>query len=318
MASNFKSMKSSSQSEFSELTKKLNALNESQFRKDDETFWQPTVDKAGNGFAIIRFLPRVEGEDLPFVRYWDHGFKGPGGWYIELSRTSLRNSDGSTEDDPVTEYNNLRWAEGENSPGRAFVSGSDGKPGSKRRLHYISNIYVVDDPAEPKNNGTVRRYRYGIKVFGKVQNKMNPKYPGEVAFNPFDLWTGANFRLKIQKVEGQRNYDESQFDAPAPLNADDKVMEKVFLSQLPLRPLVDPSLFKSYAELKRKLDRVLNIRAGGNGSAAVETVEQEDAIPNQAHAQKTRAPAPIEEEAPPWETNDADDDLTPFQKLAAS
>ncbi len=307
MPTTFKSMKTSSQTEFQKLIEKTNALNESSFRKDDERYWQPTVDKAGNGFAKIRFLPRVDAEDLPYVRYWDHGWQGPGGWYIELSRTSLKNKNGETEADPCTEYNNLRWQEGENSRGRAFVSGVEGKPGSKRRLHYVSNIYVIDDPAEPKNNGTVRLYRYGAKVFEKLQGKMNPKYPGDVAFNPFDLWTGANFQLRIKKVDKQRNYDDCVFDAPGPLHEDDKVLEQIFNQEHPLLPLIDPSNFKSYEELEKKLHRVLNLKPT---KATVE--EEAEILPPQPKSK------PVEEIDLPWNTDDEDDDLSAFKKLAAS
>jgi len=306
--SKFQALKKSSQSEFDKLTEKLNELN-TKFQKD-ERFWELSVDKAGNGYATIRFLPRLEEEPLPFVRFWDHGFKGVGGWYIELSRTSLKDPDtGEVQADPVTEYNALRWEEGQNSPGRDFVSGKQGKPGSKRRLHYISNIYVINDPVHPENNGKVFLFQYGKRIFDKLNGLMNPDFEDKKKVNPFDLWTGVTFTIRAKKVDGQRNYNDSEWGTPGPL-ADDETMEKIYDQQYPLLPFLDEKRFKSYEELDRKLKRVL----GTNSPTTHATVEAAIAQPK-TESTKTATPAPKQDETPPWSTDDDDADIAAFEAL---
>jgi len=228
-----------------ELTKISN--QDSGKKAGDDRFWTPTVDKAGNGYAVIRFLPPPAEEDVPFVRLYDHGFQGPTGlWYIENSLTSIG------KPDPVSEYNTKLWNSG-------LESDKEVARKQKRRLHFISNIYVVSDPGNPDNEGKVFLYKYGKKIFDKLNEAMNPQFEDEQAVNPFDMWEGANFKLKIRKVEGYRNYDRSEFDGPSPLMEDDGELEKIWKSQFSLQEFVDPSNFKSYEQLQERLTRVLNL-----------------------------------------------------------
>lgn len=228
-----------------ELTKISN--QDSGKKAGDDRFWTPTVDKAGNGYAVIRFLPPPAEEDVPFVRLYDHGFQGPTGlWYIENSLTSIG------KPDPVSEYNTKLWNSG-------LESDKEVARKQKRRLHFISNIYVVSDPGNPDNEGKVFLYKYGKKIFDKLNEAMNPQFEDEQAVNPFDMWEGANFKLKIRKVEGYRNYDRSEFDGSSPLMEDDGELEKIWKSQFSLQEFVDPSNFKSYEQLQERLTRVLNL-----------------------------------------------------------
>jgi len=295
---------SKSGSYFESLNQKINALMNPS-RQNDEREWQPTADKAGNGYAVIRFLPTPEKDEIPFVRVWDHGFKGPGGWYIEKSRTSL----GPDEADPVTEYNAMLWNTG-NKEDREFVQGIPGnkeRPGSKRRLHFYSNILVINDPAVPANNGKVFIYRYGKKIWNKLNNMMNPKVPGLDKVNPFNLWTGANFNLVIERVEGQRSYDQSNFDKPSPVADTDAKIEAIWKQTYSLKEFVDPASFKSYDELKRKLDRVLRL-----GTRTTTTVEADSIAPQSF----PKEDAPTQKETtPPWDTSDDDDDESELAKF---
>jgi len=235
----------------------------------DENLWKPTVDKAGNGYAVIRFLPS-EG-DVPWVRYWDHGFKGPTGkWYIEKSLTSLG------QQDPLGELNSKLWNSG-NEEDREQVRKQ------KRRLHYVTNILVVSDPSAPENEGKVFMYQFGKKIFDKIQDLMQPQFPGETPVDPFDLWGGADFQLKIRNVEGYRNYDRSEFKAPSGLFDGDEVQLQATLNQLhDINTYVDPATFKSYDQLSTKLFEVL-------GATAPATVKAEIAMDNVAEP----APAPV-------------------------
>lgn len=243
-------------------------------------YWQPTVDKAGNGYAIIRFLPAAPGEEDAFVRTWDHGFQGPGGWYIEKSLTTIG------QQDPVSEYNSELWnaSTDDNSPERKQARNQ------KRRLSYVANILVIKDPGNPDNDGKVFKYKFGKKIWDKINAKMFPEFADEQAFNPFDLWEGANFRLKIRKVEGYRNYDSSSFDAQSALFDDDDKMEAVWKQCHSLKALLDPATFKSYDELKARLDRVLNGKGkGGNESAARQSEDRPSYTPP---AEAPSKPAP--------------------------
>ena len=213
------------------------------FSKDDDRYWKLTVDKAGTGHAVIRFLPAPDGEDLPFVRIWDHGFQGPGGWYIEKSLTTL------DQKDPVSEYNSKLWNAGD----------QDGARKQKRRLSYYSNILVVDDPANPENNGKVFIFKYGKKIFDKIQNAISPEFSTDEAFDPFNLWTGANFKLRAKQVAGYRNYDSSEFAAPSELGADDAEREATWNREYSLQSLIGPNEFKSYEELSARLTQVLGL-----------------------------------------------------------
>ncbi|BCU98398.1 MAG: hypothetical protein CM15mV22_0300 [Eurybiavirus sp.] len=213
----------------------------------DERLWKPEVDKAGNGYAVIRFLPAPNGEDLPWAQVWTHAFQGPGGWYIENSLTTLGKKD------PVSDLNRELWnSGGEGSPQRAQARNQ------KRKLNYYSNIYVVKDSANPENEGKVFLYRYGKKIFDKIMESMQPAFEDETPVNPFDLWKGADFKLKITKVAGFWNYDKSEFDAPSVLgDLNDKELEGIWKQEHSLSAYTAEDQFKSYEELKERLDRTL-------------------------------------------------------------
>ena len=260
----------------------------------DDRMWKPTVDKAGNGYAVIRFLPAVEGYDLPWAKYWDHFFQGPTGqWYVEKSLTTI------SKDDPVSEMNSKLWNTG-------IEADKDTARKRKRRLHYVSNIYVVSDPENPENEGKVFLYTYGAKIFEKIMDSMQPKFQDESPVNPFDMWKGANFKMKIANVAGYRNYDRSEFANAEALNADDSVLEGIYNQQHSLNEFTDPSSFKSYSELNLKLTRVL-----GEEVKAVE----DDAPFNDAPAMSD----PVAVAADPIARADSDNDdtMSYFAKLAA-
>ena len=212
--------------------------------KGDERLWKPEVDKAGNGYAVIRFLPAPEGEELPWARIWNHGFQGPGGWYIENSLTTLG------QKDPLAEYNSTLWNSG-------VEANKEIARKQKRRLTYFSNIFVVEDKANPQNEGKVFLFRYGKKIFDKVSSMANPEFEDESPVDVFNFWDGANFKLKIRKVDGFSNYDKSEFVTPAPLFEDDSKMEETWNAQHSLTEFVAEDKFKSYDELKARLDVVL-------------------------------------------------------------
>ena len=256
----FATLKKNRQNELEKLTSELSKLNSSPQNREQDDYWKPEVDKSGNGMAIIRFLPAPEGEDVPFVRIWDHGFQGPGGWFIEKSLTTIG------QKCPVSEYNSMLWNQGTEAD-KTFV-----RTNTKRRLSYISNIYVVKDPANPENEGKVFLYKYGKKIFDKLNDMMSPEFDDETPVNPFDLWEGANFRLKMRNVEGYRNYDKSEFDSPSALSDDDEELEKIYNKEKSLAALVDPSNFMSYDELKSKLYRALAL--DGNGTANTVTADE--------------------------------------------
>lgn len=265
------------------------------FEKEDTShIWKPTVDKAGNGYAVIRFLPAEA--DVPWVRYWDHGFKGDTGkWYIEKSLSSLGQAD------PLGEYNAKLWNSG-NEDDRATVRKQ------KRRLHYVVNIQVVSDPSAPHNEGKVFLYQFGKKIFDKIQDLMQPQFPGETPCDPFDLWAGADFQLKIRQVEGYRNYDKSEFKAPSPLVDGDEVQLQAVMNQIyDINYYTDPANYKTYDELQTKLFEVL-------GETAPRTVKEEVALDTVAEPAAPKTVAPATADA----TDDAGDDdaMSYFQKLA--
>ena len=215
--------------------------------KDEDKFWKPTVDKAGNGYAVLRFLPAPQGEDVPWARFWDHGFQGPTGkWYIENSLTTIG------QPDPVSELNSKLWNSG-------IESDKDQVRKQKRRQHYAANVLVVSDPGNPANEGKVFVFKFGKKIFDKIMDVLQPQFQDEEPVNPFDFWEGADFKLKIRQVEGYRNYDKSEFAAPSALNADDSVLEKVWKQAHSLQAFVSPDNFKSYEELEERLNLVLGI-----------------------------------------------------------
>ena len=294
MALDFSSLKKSSGG-FDKLMKEVEkiATPQTQDNAKDDRFWQPEVDKAGNGYAVIRFLPPSAGEELPWVRIWNHGFQGPTGkWYIENSLTTLGKAD------PVSELNTELWNSG-------IEANKDLVRKQKRRLTYVANIYVVKDPAHPENEGTVKLYKFGKKIFDKIKDVMQPQFEDEDPVNPFDFWKGANFKLKIRNVEGYRNYDKSEFDSATPL-AEDEQMESIWKKQHSLSEFVDPKNFKSYDELKTKLLVVL--ATTGASAPRAEATSLEEDMPK---------PVPAKPAAKPKaDFDDADDSLSYFAKLA--
>lgn len=276
---------------------------------DDSHMWKPTVDKAGNGYAVIRFLPAPEGEDVPWARFWDHGFQGPTGkWYIEKSLTTIG------QPDPVSELNSKLWNSG-------IESDKDQVRKQKRRQHYAANILVISDPANPANEGKVFLFQFGKKIFDKIMDVLQPQFQDEEPVNPFDFWEGADFKLKIRNVEGYRNYDKSEFSAPAPLfGGDDEKLEAVYKQLHSLAAYTDPKNFKSYEELSRKLNAVLGGSATPMRTAESMMDDDDDGAPAPSF-RKESAPAPARSAAPkaPVSAGDEDDDDTMsfFSKLAA-
>ena len=264
--SSFANLKRNS-SQFDKLTKAVESVNNQSVEagsKEDTRFWQPEVDKAGNGMAVIRFLPApsIDGEDgLPWVRVFNHGFQGPGGWYIENSLTTLN------QKDPVSEYNSTLWNSG-------IEANKEIARKQKRKLTYIANIMVISDPANPSNEGNIKLYKFGKKIFDKISEAMNPEFADETPVNPFDMWEGANFKLKIRNVEGYRNYDKSEFaDKSALFEGDDSKLEELWKQEYSLKEFIEPKQFKSYEVLKARLDKVL----GFDGGAVAPKTKAEDA-----------------------------------------
>jgi hypothetical protein len=273
------------------LSKAIEQLNSNESSSKEDNFWKPEVDKVGNGYAVIRFLPApsVDGDDaLPWVKVFNHGFQGPGGWYIENSLTTLN------QKDPVSEYNTQLWNSG-------VEANKEIARKQKRRLSYIANILVVEDAKNPQNEGKVFLYKFGKKIFDKITEAMNPQFEDEKAINPFDFWEGANFKLKIRKVEGYQNYDKSEFEKASAVFDDDNKLEALWKKEYSLKEFVAPSNFKSYDELKAKMDKVLGL--DGSKPALRTTVEQAKAAP--------RKPEPTTESLV-----DDDDDMAYFSKLA--
>lgn len=292
----FANLKKNRQSMFDNLTQEINKLvTAPTSSSDDNRFWKPEVDKAGNGYAIIRFLPAPSNEDVPFVRVWDHGFQGTGGWYIEKSLTTIG------QKDPVSEYNTELWNSG-------IEANKEVVRKQKRRLSYYSNIYVVKDPSHPENEGKVFLFKYGKKIFEKLNAAMNPEFEDEKPMNPFDMWEGANFKLKIRNVEGYRNYDKSEFDSISPLSEDDAFLEKVWKQEYSLNEFIDPQNFKSYDELKDKLHRVLGLDGASKPKTRADLYDEDSATP--PPRMKAAQPKPV------TTADDSDEDLDFFKKLA--
>jgi hypothetical protein len=297
MATSFADLKKSRNKDLEKLTSEISKLTDKEASKksyEDTRFWKPTVDKAGNGTATIRFLPAPAGEDVPWVQIFSHSFQGPTGkWYIENSLTTLNKKD------PVSEHNSVLWNSG-------IESNKEVARKQKRKLNYISNIYVIRDPANPDNDGKVFLFKFGKKIFEKLNDLMNPSFEDDAPVNPFDLWEGANFKLKIRKVEGYQNYDKSEFEKPAPLSQDEDDLERIWKSQYALNEFLSESNFKTYDELKTKLNSVLGL----DGFVKSEPIQSLNSQP----AQRTEKPKTAEKS---W-SNDADDDeeLSYFEKLA--
>jgi len=295
MATNFAELKRQRNKDLQKLTAEVTKVSGGEKKSYEDTrFWKPSVDKAGNGYAVIRFLPSPAGEDMPWVQLWSHAFQGPTGkWYIENSLTTIN------QNDPVSEYNSKLWNSGNESD-------KDLARKQKRRLSYIANILVIKDPANPENEGEVKLFKFGKKIFDKLNDQMNPEFEDETPINPFDLWEGANFKLKIRNVEGYRNYDKSEFDTPAPASEADDDLERIWSEEFSLREFISAENFKTYAELESRLNMILGLST--NDNAATYSVEESIEEP----AEKSTA-----ESSDPWsDSNDDDDGLTYFEKLA--
>jgi len=269
---------------------------------NDDRYWKPELDKSGNGFAVVRFLPTPEGEEMPWVSYWDHGFQGPGGWYIEKSLTTLN------KQDPVSEYNTQLWNTG-------IEANKEQARKQKRRLHYVSNVFVVSDPKNPDNEGKVFLYKFGKKIFEQLKEAISPAFEDEQAINPFDLREGANFKIKIRKVDGYWNYDKSEFDTIAPLFDDENKLTEIYTKAHSLKEIVAPSEFKTYEELKEKLDRVLGFSGGVSNSTAESVAEDLDEVP-WSNVNSAVAEEPVVSSVESSLSEDEDDAMDYFKRLA--
>jgi len=277
----------------SKLTTEIEKMNKGSTGGADERLWKLEVDKAGNGYAVIRFLPAPNGEELPWAKVWSHAFQGPGGWYIENSLTTLGGKD------PVSEYNRLLWNSGNDAD-------KDLARKQKRKLSYISNIYVVKDPTNPQNEGKVFLYKFGKKIFDKITAAMQPEFEDEEAIDPFDFWQGANFKLKAKNVAGYRNYDSSEFAATGALLEDDDALEALWKKQYSLAEFTAADQFKSYDDLQKRLDQVLN---ASRPKVAPEVADEEVEI-------KTAQPELVTASPIVNSPKDDDDALSYFQRLA--
>ena len=263
----------------------------------DERLWKPELDKTGNGYAVIRFLPAPDGEEIPWAKLYSHAFQGPGGWYIENSLSTLN------QKDPVSDHNRELWNSGNESD-------KDIVRKQKRKLSFYSNIYVVKDPTNPQNEGKVFLFKFGKKIFDKVMEAMQPEFEDETPINPFDFWQGANFKLKIVKKDGYWNYDKSEFDAPSPLLEDDDALEALWKKQYSLAAVTAPDQFKSYDDLEKRLKYVLGQKKVPQRPRFDEEVATEDEARTVATRQVEAATTPTQVDS------DEDDALSYFQKLA--
>ena len=305
------------------LVKEVEKMNSNSSGGDDR-LWKPEMDKTGNGYAVIRFLPAPDGEDLPWVKMYSHGFQGPGGWYIQNSLTTIG------QKDPVSEYNRTLWNSG-NDKDKEIVRKQ------KRKLSYYANIYVVKDPANPANDGNVFLFKFGKKIFDKIMAAMQPEFEDETPINPFDFWQGANFKLKIRKVDGYWNYDKSEFDSPSALLDDDDALEALWKTQHSLAAMTAADQFKTYEQLQTRLDYVLGRK--GTPRLQDEEVQNEDNMRGNFspsfgnRQQESELPADLKQEldnlgprsdfnAPditPQASSDSDEDpMSYFQRLAES
>ncbi len=302
----FSSLKQNKASVFSKLQKQLEQTT--QVGTVDERFWKLTTDKAGNGFAVLRFLPASDGEDMPFVKLYSHAFQGPGGWYIENSLTTNGGKD------PLGEYNRELWNSGDESL-------KDQVRKQKRKLSYYVNVYIVKDPANPENEGTVRLFRFGKKIFDKIMEAVNgDELEGREPINPFDFWTGANFKLRAKTVAGYPNYDSSEFAEVSTLDdLDDAQLESIWSRQHQLKPIVGPEVFKSYDQLQERLNLVLNLN-GQRGLKTEKVVENLSARPDFSKVENMNMkpqPVPVQQaEVSVTDQPEEDDVLDYFKKLA--
>jgi len=298
MSYNFSALKRSRGS-VEKLTQEIQKLSQS--NKQDERFWEPTVDKAGNGHAILRFLPAPpqDGEDgLPWVRLFSHSFEGPGGWFINNCPTTIEGKC------PVCEGNNTLWNTGIEA-NQTIVRVR------KRKLHYIANVLVVSDPAKPENDGKVKLFKFGKKIFDKVYEKMHPEFPDEQAFSPFDLWDGANFKLKIRKVEGYRNYDKSEFSSQSPIADSDEKMESLWKQEYSLKEILDKKNFKTYDQLESRRAKVIGTvpqsATAESAQGSMPDLDDEESVPSQSLTPNQSTGTPVD---------DDDADMSFFKNLA--
>lgn len=308
----FATLKKQSNSVFEKLTKEVEKISNPESGSGaDERLWKPEMDKSGNGYAVIRFLPAPEGEDIPWAKVWSHAFQGPGGWYIENSLTTLNKKD------PVGEMNRQLWNSGSDADKEIARK-------QKRKLSYYANIYVVEDPAHPENEGRVFLYKFGKKIFDKIMAAMQPEFKDETPINPFDFWQGADFKVKIRKVDGYWNYDKSEFSRPGTLgNFSDDQLEAVWKKEYSLTEFTDEKNFKTFEELEARLNQVLNTRAPARRTVDHETEEDEmvsaPAAPSSwseevsSFRSTVSAPAPS---LPSFNNDEEDDDLSYFARLA--
>jgi hypothetical protein len=314
--SNFANLKK--QSSLGSLTEKLVKQVEKMSTTSsgaDERLWKPEVDKTGNGFAVLRFLPAPDGEDLPWAKMYSHAFQGNGGWYIENSLTTTGGKD------PLGEYNRELWNTGSETNKEIVRK-------QKRKLNYYSNIYVVKDPTNPSNEGKVFLFKYGKKIFDKIMEAMQPEFEDESPINPFDFWVGANFKLKIVKKDGYWNYDKSEFERVSPLLDDDDAMEAIWKKEYSLTAITAPDQFKTYEELDRRMNMVLGLSNTSSPTQSRAVVEQEDQYEsyNQPVNRETKVLEELEQsyarsKSPTLPTvtavdEDEDDALAYFSRLA--
>ena len=309
----FSNLKKNNKSIFAKLSQELEKSQNTQSGGADERLWKPEMDVSGNGYAVIRFLPAPDGEDIPWAKLWSHAFQGPGGWYIENSLTTMN------QKDPVSEYNRELWNSGSDKDKETVRK-------QKRKLSYYANIYVVQDPKNPENEGRVFLYKFGKKIFDKITEAMEPAFADESPVNPFDFWEGADFKLKLRKVDGYGNYDKSEFASPSPLmGGDDAKLEALWKSQYSLADLTAPDKFKSYDQLKARLDLVLGKKK--QAPRIDEELEDESEgrgsfTPNFNSRDINPVPQAMREElnslTPPSqvEDEDLDESLSYFQRLA--
>lgn len=306
--SDFSSLKRN-RSDFDKLTKAIESSNQpsDSNSRDDDRYWTPSVDKSGNGMAVVRFLPApaVDGDDaLPWVRIFSHGFQGPGGWYIENCLTTIEGKC------PACEHNSTLWNSG-------IEANKEIVRKQKRRLHYVSNVLVISDPANPENEGQIKLFKYGKKIFEKLTEAMNPEFPDEAPLNPFDLWEGADFKLKIRNVEGYRNYDKSEFASKSALyDGNDEKLEALWKKEYSLAEIISKDQFKSYDDLKARLDKTL----GFNGSIPNTPMARADQEDDFTHQFEEKAPQVSVSNIPEINTDSGalDDDLNFFKSLADS
>ena len=297
MATSFSTLKKNRKTDLEKLNREIEKITNPQtnFNREDDRFWKAELDKSGSGYAVIRFLPSPNGEDMPYVRVFNHGFQGPGGWYIENSLTTIG------QKDPLAEYNSTLWNSG-------IEANKEIARKQKRRLTYFSNIFVVEDKANPQNEGKNFLFRYGKKIFDKISSMSNPEFEDETPTDVYNFWEGANFKLKIRKVDGFSNYDKSEFITPAPLFEDDSEMERVWGEEHSLDEFVKEDNFKTYEDLKARLDVVLgNVQTAA--MTAPSTIEQDD-IPFEGGVSILSNPSNTVEEVT------KDENLDYFKKLA--